>query len=345
MEDKKDQPTGKKYRYIFLVILVLSILGAQFFPPVQPHIQLPAERLTHDPLFGDFYLTNTLVATVIADLILLAIALSIRNGIRSGKMVLSGIGGAVAAILEMLYGLTESTAGKHARKIFPFFATIFLLVLLVNWMELIPGVDSIGIIEEYDHGTPIEQVIPGVYTLVQPDAEAEHAEEGGYTLVPYVRVASTDLNFTVALALISVVMTQVIGFQALGGEYLKKYWNTTQLGNAISRPRFGNALDLLNGFIDIVVGILEVVAEIAKILSFSFRLFGNIFAGAVMLFVIGSLVPVFAQSLILMLETFVGAIQAFVFGMLTMVFMAQATQGHGDHEEHETEEVFVRAKA
>ncbi|NIR66622.1 MAG: F0F1 ATP synthase subunit A, partial [candidate division Zixibacteria bacterium] len=86
-------------------------------------------------------------------------------------------------------------------------------------------------------------------------------------------------------------------------------------------------------FIDVIVGILEIIAEIAKVISFSFRLFGNIFAGSVMLFVIGSLVPVFVQSFLLLLELFVGLIQAFVFGMLTMVFMSQATHGHGDHEE------------
>jgi F-type H+-transporting ATPase subunit a len=87
------------------------------------------------------------------------------------------------------------------------------------------------------------------------------------------------------------------------------------------------------GVIDFAVGLLETISEFSKILSFSFRLFGNIFAGSVLLFVIGYLVPVFAQSIFLMLEFFVGLIQAVVFGMLTMVFMAQATQGHGDHEE------------
>jgi F-type H+-transporting ATPase subunit a len=90
------------------------------------------------------------------------------------------------------------------------------------------------------------------------------------------------------------------------------------------------------GLIDFAVGLLEIVSELAKILSFSFRLFGNIFAGSVLLFVMGSLVPVVVQSGFLMLEFFVGLIQAIVFGMLTMVFMAQATQSHhGDAEEHE----------
>ncbi|NJN43521.1 MAG: F0F1 ATP synthase subunit A [Anaerolineae bacterium] len=79
---------------------------------------------------------------------------------------------------------------------------------------------------------------------------------------------------------------------------------------------------------------LEVVSEISKVLSFSFRLFGNLFAGAVLLFVIGSLVPVFVQSVFLMLEFFVGLIQAIVFGLLTMTFMAQATQSHHGDEDH-----------
>ena len=84
------------------------------------------------------------------------------------------------------------------------------------------------------------------------------------------------------------------------------------------------------------MGILELVSELSKLLSFSFRLFGNIFAGSVLLFVIGSLIPVFVQSMFLGLEFFVGLIQAVVFGMLTMVFMAQATQGHGEHHDEET---------
>ncbi|MCJ7537119.1 MAG: F0F1 ATP synthase subunit A, partial [Anaerolineales bacterium] len=146
----------------------------------------------------------------------------------------------------------------------------------------------------------------------------------GYTLVPYVRVAATDLNFTVALALISVVMTQVMGVRALGATYFTKFIN---VGGIFKRPVFG--------LIDFFVGLLELLSEFSKLLSFSFRLFGNIFAGSVLLFVIGTLIPVFVQSMFLGLEFFVGLIQAVVFGMLTMVFMAQATQGHGEQHDEE----------
>jgi F-type H+-transporting ATPase subunit a len=120
-------------------------------------------------------------------------------------------------------------------------------------------------------------------------------------------------------------MTQVIGIGALGRSYFVKFFNA---GGIFSKPVFG--------VIDFLVGLLEIVSEISKVLSFSFRLFGNIFAGSVLLFVIGYLVPVFAQSGVLLLEFFVGLIQALVFGMLTMVFMSQATQGHGEHGEEAT---------
>lgn len=313
-------------RWIILVLVILNIIAVQFYAPVLPHIQLPAENVSKAPLFGDFYLTNTLIATAIADVILILIAIAVSRAVRSGELIPKGIPGAIEAILEVINNLTESTAGKWAKSIFPFFATITLLVLVVNWTELIPGVDSIGRIEHAEHGgTPIEEVIPGVYTLVRPEGEAAGEEHhDGYTLVPFVRVASTDLNFTVALALISVLMTQVMGVRALGASYFTKFIN---VGGIFKRPIFG--------FIDFFVGLLEMLSEFSKILSFSFRLFGNIFAGTVLLFVIGTLIPVFVQSLFLGLEFFVGLIQAVVFGMLTMVFMAQATQGHGEHHEGE----------
>lgn len=334
---KKKWPWGVN-RWFVLLFIVLGAIAASFYPPIQPHVQLPAEKLSHDPMFvlpviGEFYLTNTLVALLIADLILLLIAFGVNRALKSGTLVPSGIPGAVEALLEVLYNLTEGTAGKWARTIFPWFATITLLVLVANWTELIPGVDSIGILEHSDHGYVVED-LGFAATIVKGDVKSaettapdstEHADDKGkelFALVPYVRVVSTDLNFTVALALIAVVMVQVIGIRAQGAAYFGKFWNTKTL---FSKPIFG--------VIDFAVGLLELVSEFSKILSFAFRLFGNIFAGSVLLFVIGTLVPVFAQSVFLMLEFFVGLIQAIVFGMLTMVFMSQATQGHGEHHE------------
>ena len=307
-------------RWFVLLFIILGFLGARAFKPVLPNIQLPAERLSSIPLFtlpviGPFYWTNTLTAMIIVDVLLVLLALAVRRATRSGNLVPSGITGALEALLEALYNLTESTAGRWTKTIFPFFATITLLVLFSNYVELLPGVDSIGIIEHAESGGHAIQNLGWATTITQ--------EKGDYQVVPFVRVLSTDLNFTLALALISVISTQVLGVRALGMRYFTKFWNT---GGLFSRPLFGA--------IDFGVGFLELISELSRILSFAFRLFGNIFAGSVLLFVIGTLVPVFAQSIFLLLEVFVGLIQALVFGMLTMVFMSQAVQGHGDHEEH-----------
>jgi F-type H+-transporting ATPase subunit a len=323
-------------RWLVLLFVILGIFAARAYAPVLPHVQLPAEVLSENPLvtlpgIGEIYLTNTLLATLLADILLILLALVVRSAIRKGDLILGGIAGAVEGIMEALYNLAETSAGKWAKSIFPWMATIFMLVLVVNWMELIPGVDSIGLLHQSEHGYPIEQVgqlgNTAIITIL-PQSEAvagetgEHAESFG--VIPFVRVASTDLNFTVALALIAVVMTQVFGVRALGLSYFTKFFNVKSL---FTKPIFG--------VIDFAVGILELVSEFSKIISFSFRLFGNIFAGSVLLFVIGSLVPVLAQSGFLMLEFFVGMIQAIVFGMLTMVFMSQATVGHGhEGEEH-----------
>jgi F-type H+-transporting ATPase subunit a len=186
-------------------------------------------------------------------------------------------------------------------------------------MELIPGVDSIGMIEKAEGAGYSVQSIAGISTIANPAVK-----EGGSNLVPFVRVVSTDLNFTVALAIIAVIAVQVVGIRAQGMKYFTKFWNVKTF---FSKPIFG--------VIDWGVGILELVSEFSKVLSFAFRLFGNIFAGSVLLFVMGSLLGAIAifPSAFYLLEFLVGAIQAIVFGLLTMTFMAQATQSHGGHEE------------
>ncbi len=339
MTDQTQENSQQKFRWrwgvnrwFVLLFCILGFMGAQAYPPILPHIQLPAEKYLGGPLFvlpgiGPFFWTNTLTAMIIADILILIIALLVRRAALGGELIPKGFSGAVEALLEVIYNLTESTAGRWAKTIFPWFAAITLFVLIVNWTELIPGVDSIGFLEHDEHGYPVEQIAPNVYTIVNPQDEAAHSAEAGHELflvLPYVRVLSTDLNFTVALALISIFMTQVYGARALGLSYFSKFIN---VGGIFSRPIFG--------IIDFGVGLLELISEFSKILSFSFRLFGNIFAGTVLLFVIGTLIPIFAQSIFLLLEFFVGLIQAIVFGMLTMVFMSQAVAGHGEHsEEH-----------
>jgi F-type H+-transporting ATPase subunit a len=221
------------------------------------------------------------------------------------------------AFFELLYNLTESSAGtKYARMIFPWFATIMFYVLLANLLKLIPGFESIGVLHHAHgegEGHAISALAGNWYLFT--------AEHGDYILAPFLRGISVDLNFTFSLALISVVMIQVVGFRAQGFGYLTKFFNTKRMFKV---PFFG-AMDFL-------VGLLELISEISKILSFAFRLFGNMFAGIVLVAIVAGLLGKISilPAMIMLFELFVGVIQAFVFGMLTMVFMAQATQGHGD---------------
>jgi F-type H+-transporting ATPase subunit a len=215
----------------------------------------------HDPLFtspvlGDFYLINTLTSMLIVDLILIAIAFIVYRAMKSGSLVPGGFSSAIEALLEAIYNLTESSAGKYTRKIFPLFATIVLMILVANLLSLVPGVDSIGVLEPFDHGYPTQELMPGVVTIIASDVDAP-----GFQIAAFVRGLATDLNFTVALALISVAMTQVIGFQANGLGFLSRYFNVRTL---FTKPGFGA--------IDLGVSILELIAEFSKLLSFSFRL-------------------------------------------------------------------------
>ena len=321
-------------RWVVLVLMILgcalggglAFLGIEGFPAVRPEITVAPEKLVEEPLFnlgplGDFYLVNTIPTLIVTIIIVLALAyFTNRSLLRSAQtdLVPRGIGNFMEAILETLYNLTEGSAGaKYARMIFPWFATIMIYVLLANLLKLVPGFESIGVLHEA-HGHAGHHIEPlfGRWSLFTP-------EEGEYILAPFFRGISVDLNFTASLALIAVVMIQVIGFRAQGWGYLSKFFNTRRMFKV---PFFG-AMDFL-------VGLLELISELSKILSFAFRLFGNMFAGIVLVAIVAGLLGKFSilPAMIMMFELFVGVIQAFVFGMLTMVFMAQATQGHG--EEH-----------
>jgi F-type H+-transporting ATPase subunit a len=296
------------------------ILGG-IFAPVQPEILVAPEKLFDIPLpwGGTFPFVNTLPTLIVTIVLLVVLAYFTNRSLKQSaqtNLVPRGIGNVVEAILEVLYNLTEGSAGaKWARAIFPWFATILIYVLFANLLKLIPGFESIGILHHASEGHAI-QPLGGNWNLLM-------SGEGEYVLVPFFRGISVDLNFTVALALIAVVMIQVIGFRAQGAGYLSKFFNTRRMFKV---PFFG-AMDFL-------VGLLELISELSKILSFAFRLFGNMFAGIVLVAIVAGLLGRFSilPAMIMMFELFVGVIQAFVFGMLTMVFMAQATQGHG--EEH-----------
>lgn len=367
---------------ILVVLLIAAIVWAiGQYAPILPHIQVAAEPIIEDfvtiPGIGPVDLTNTIIAILIADVLLLILAFNVWRAMRRKDPAPGGITGLVVMLIEGLYSMTESTAGKHAGKIFPIVATIFLIVLTNNWLEMVPGVDTFGKLHEVHgdvEGYPLEKLFDvgdtAVYAIVQEsttpvedthdmdvheedgtaalhqeDGTAEeHEQDDGmihesdehgetlYGIFPFVRAAATDLNFTAALAVVSVVATQLVGLWTVRLEHAWKFiqWRGMKVFFR-TRKQLG-PFDAIMPFLDIFVGLLELIAEFAKILSFSFRLFGNVFAGAVLLFVLGTLVP-FLQFGIVLFELFIGAIQAFVFAMLTLVFMSMATVSHGGHDE------------
>ena len=312
-------------RWVVLVLLIVGFILGGIFAPVQPEILVAPEKLIEEPIvenflgLGPLYLVNTLPTLVVTIVLLVLLAYFTNRSLKQSAqtdLVPRGIGNAVEAILEVLYNLTEGSAGSRwARAIFPWFATILIYVLFANLLKLIPGFESIGVLHHVDEGHAISP-LGGTWNLFT-------SGEGEYVLAPFFRGISVDLNFTVALALIAVVMIQVIGFRAQGAGYLSKFFNTRRMFKV---PFFG-AMDFL-------VGLLELISELSKVLSFAFRLFGNMFAGIVLVAIVAGLLGRFSilPAMVMLFELFVGVIQAFVFGMLTMVFMAQATQGHG--EEH-----------
>lgn len=330
---------------------VSVLLDDLFGPPALPTVSLPAERIAGDVNILGFPtgLTNTMVATMIVDVLLVALAFFATRKIRSSSpeaLVPRGLQNVIEWIVEVLYSLAESVLSTRAPQVFWLGATIFLFVLTANWMELIPGIDAIGWIEkpaEANATTYYKGSFLGIDTIRGPAIPAggtegteveggesastpEETEPEGFVLVPFVRAATTDLNVTLSLALISVVMVQVYGFRSLGMGYLGKFVRMEKLNKG--QPM---------GIIDVFVGMLESVSEVSKVISFTFRLFGNIFAGQVLLFVMGFLIPFLVIGVLVFwgLEIFVGAIQAFVFMMLTFVFVATAMTPHGgEHAEH-----------
>ena len=324
---------------IFAVGIYAAFIGPSILRPISPVVVLPAEPTGLH--IGAFQITNTILATLLADLLLIILAIGTYRFVRSGKLVPGGFYNAFEAIFEFLWNSVEGSAGKWAKRIFPIPATIFLLILTANMVKLVPGFESVGLLEQVKHGkgyAPVKLLQVGsldVYTIDkgQPAelaaTEAEVTSEGHEAVctvcevVPFLRGSATDLNFPFALAIITVILTQVYGAWAIGPGYFSKFFPVKQL---VSGGIFG--------LINFAVGILEIILEFAKILSFGFRLFGNIFAGALLLSIIGALTAVAIPPLLYIFEVFFGAIQAYVFFLLATVFISGATVGHHGEEQH-----------
>ncbi len=234
------------------------------------HISVAAEPIAH---LGWLTITNSLFTTLFVTAILLVLAVWVKRSKRTPTIIYM--------LTETFYNFIHGILGKYTDTLFPIVFTFFLLIMIGNWIGLLPIVGPVGI---YEH------------------------TEKGEVLIPLFRGPNADLSTTIAYALISVGLTQYFGIKALGAKgYFSKFIN-------IRNP------------MNFVLGILETIQEFSKIISFSFRLFGNIFAGEVLLVVIAFLVPLLMPVPFLALEVFVGFIQALVFTVLTAIFIAVAIE-------------------
>ncbi len=349
-----DQSSGGGLNAKSIAMILLIVLGVicayvigGAFAPRSPAVILPAEKINFfgiKTFFGIVPLVNTHTAMIIVDILIIWLALSLRRGAKTAAtQAPSGWYNAWEALIGYWWDTTKDAAGKWAKPIFFWVMPIFFVVWFANLSKLVPGYEAIGnFIEVHKAGlTGYDAVnlfgnvygLDGEGTKVTYEMLKEHSSLGVLAspvaagestgvcehlceVVPWFRGLATDMNFTFALATVVMIMVQVIGVRALGLGYFTKFVNIP----ALSSPGMGK--------IDFAVGILEIVSEVSKILSFSFRLFGNIFAGGLLLSILGVLLPVILPGGIFLLETFVGSIQAYVFAMLTLVFMSQATHAH-----------------
>ena len=382
-----------KPKALLIAILIVSVLaisviggalgealGLGFLASSLLAIQLPAEMIFEGDDFatplGAWNLMNTMLTTWLAMLVLIILALFIRKS-------LTEIPGRFQAlfeiIIEFFLNLCESIAGREkGRRFFPLVFTIFIFIVVANWMGILPGFGTVGRIadpEEIAHHHGIHHYVdPALADYTSEDSHAKHDEhgedshakhdehsdhldsvalhvftgqgafsylapgsfseqltfeeyenQGGLVgedkraghLVPFLRSANTDINMTLAMAIIAMVMVHFWGFSILGFP-----------------SHIGKFINFKEGPIGFFVGILEIISELAKVVSFTFRLFGNIFAGEVLLMALAFLLPLIGIIPFLGLELFVGVIQAFIFSMLTLVFASMASVSHSSDDHH-----------
>ncbi len=361
------------------IAFLLFILSVSQRTIPQPIFEIKGEILWEISLIpgaaralGTLEIRNTLFSSwlIVAFLVLVAFL----SG-RSLKWIPSGWQNAVEGVIEGIHGLVVNTAGeKNGRRFFWVIATFLIYIAISNWFALLPFFNTFGKVQEvtahhFHHEAVVVSKTAGLSVvgfkekLIEievdetscdglADEEKDHCLEEAREvaiehtraehdlsdddklgiLVPYFRSVNTDLMTPLSLAIASAIFVEYWGISTLGlAGYSSKFVNTKKL-------RQGN---IMMGAIDVFVGILEFIAELARLISFSFRLFGNMLAGEILLLVMTFMVPFafYIVGIFYGLEIFVGAIQAFVFGMLTLVFAVLAVSGHGDHdEEHATGE-------
>lgn len=269
-------------------------------PPLAP------ETIFH---IGSFAVTNSLINSSFTVLLFAVFALVLNSGIKKyykRDQAPKGILNFFEAILEILLsyidGVTKNR--KKSLKFLPIVGTLFLFILISNWLGQFPGTGSF--IRYLPH-------------------------EGRIVGIPIFRPATSDLNLTVVMSVFGVVIAHFLGIMAIGFfKYANKF---IKLGDIYQAVKSLNPTKILIAVIEFFVGFIELFSEVAKMVSLSLRLFGNIFAGEVLMTVMASLMAFIVPLPFMGLEILVGIIQAIVFSMLVLVYLTIATTDIHSHEE------------
>lgn len=252
---------------------------------------------------GNFQITNSLLTSWLAVLVIIIFCLMLR-------LKLKKVPGKIQHIFEILLNGALSLCDqvtndrKISIKILPLVLSLFIFILVNNWLGLLPLVGSIGFL----------------------------TEEAGHSLfIPLFRAGTADINTTLALSIMVVIGSNIFGIFIIGlWKTFNKYVNIKALGSIATKVRKDPAV-LIVAPINVFVGLLELVGEMAKVASLSFRLFGNIFAGEVLLASMSAIFLYVLPGPFLFLEIFIGLIQALIFSLLATVYFTIAAQDHGEH--------------
>ena len=283
---------------VFLALTVVSFIGGSLGAIIlgrEPlsflNVGVPEYHPAAEHPFHGLTITNTLITAWISILILFGLFFAAT---RKMKLVPSGLQNFVEFIYETAANFIEDPAGKKwGRIFFPVCVTIFLFVLANAWINLLPGFETIKM--------------------------------GGE---PLLRNANTDVNVPLMLAVVSFISVEYWGFKAKRGSYLETFFNFKPLGVGFKHLFTGKIKagfgDILNGIIVAFAGILEILSHFIRMVSFTFRLFGNMLAGAILTLIMIFLVPWVVPSIFYGLEAFFGFVQAMIFGGLTLGFACAA---------------------
>jgi F-type H+-transporting ATPase subunit a len=304
--------------YFFIPVLVLFVVGLVFgplgssflgkkppsiFQVPRPTVELPSEPVFH---IGHFSVTNTLIASWFTIIVLVGSSFVLT---RKMKLIPGRRQAMAEVIVEGLLNFVESVAGKkHARMLFPGVATIFIYVISNAYLALLPFFGSIGIIEH----------------------------DGKFA--PLFRSANTDVNVPLSIAIMSFIFVETWGMRSVGVvHYLSEFINVGQMGQGLKELLTGKIrpaiMNIVFGFISLFVGVLEIFSHLTRMLSFTFRLFGNMTAGEILILVSCFLIPLVFTIPFYGLELLIGLIQALIFSGLTLVFGTIASTPHEEETE------------